>query len=78
MFDRFELLYGIDIRKDMARKPRPHGDAWDIGAYEYVLSPITDLSVTGTSQNSVTISWTVPGEEGDTGRGCAHGSKGPQ
>jgi hypothetical protein len=68
VFDRFEQLYGIDIRKDIEGKTRPQGSAWDIGAYEYTLSPVTDLSVSGNSQNSMTLSWTVPGEEGVTGK----------
>jgi hypothetical protein len=68
VFDRFEQLYGIDIRKDIEGYPRT--DPWNIGAYEYeyvlVLSAITDLSVSGTSQNSVTLAWTVPGQAGVT------------
>jgi len=67
VFDRFEQLYGIDIRKDIEGRTRPQGSAWDMGAYEYVLSPITGLAVSGASQNSVTFGWTVPGEEGVTG-----------
>ncbi|MFC1631146.1 dockerin type I domain-containing protein, partial [Candidatus Omnitrophota bacterium] len=35
VFDRFEQLYGIDIRKDMEGISRPQGAGWDIGAYEY-------------------------------------------
>jgi hypothetical protein len=68
VFDRFEQLYGIDIRKDIEGRTRPQGSAWDMGAYEYVLSPITGLAVSGASQNSVTFGWTVPGEEGVTGK----------
>jgi hypothetical protein len=41
-----------------------YGAAPDIGAYEIALSAIADLSVSGTSQNSVTLAWTVPGDEG--------------
>jgi PKD repeat protein len=42
-----------------------YGSAPDIGAYEVgavALSPITDLSVSGTTQNSVSLAWTVPGD----------------
>jgi len=35
VFDRFEQLYCIDIRKDIEGRTRPQGSAWDIGAYEY-------------------------------------------
>jgi hypothetical protein len=41
-----------------------YGSAPDIGAYEVALSAIADLLVSGTSQNSVTLAWTVPGGEG--------------
>ncbi len=44
VFDRFEELYGIDIRKDIEGKPRT--GAWDIGAYEYVQGPALFLSST--------------------------------
>jgi hypothetical protein len=66
--NRFQELYGIDIRKDIEGTPRPPGTAWDIGAYEYTLRAITGLAVSGTSQNSVTLTWTVPGEQGVTGQ----------
>ena len=62
VYQTFYDLYGIDIRKDIEGKPRT--GAWDIGAYEYVLNAVTDLSVSGTSQNSVTFFWTVPGDDG--------------
>jgi hypothetical protein len=64
--NRFEQLYGLDIRKDTEGKART--DAWEIGAYEYVLTPISDLAVSRTSQNSITLTWTVPGELGVTGQ----------
>jgi PKD repeat protein len=38
-----------------------YGAAPDIGAYEVALRDINDLSVLGTSQNSVTITWTAVG-----------------
>ena len=69
---RFEQLYGMDIRKDMEGLGRPQGDRWDIGAYEYAgdsgVQAVSDLHVSqgATTQNSVTISWTVPGQEGGT------------
>ena len=44
VFDRFDELYGIDIRKDVEGKPRT--GAWDIGAYEYVQGPSLFLSST--------------------------------
>ncbi len=44
------------------------GAAPDIGAVEVVLPAITDLSVSGTSRNSVTLAWTVPSEAGYTRR----------
>jgi hypothetical protein len=36
IFDRFQSLYGIDIRKDIEGNPRPLESAPDIGAYEYI------------------------------------------
>ncbi len=65
LFDRFQQLYGKDLRKDIEGKARTA--TWDMGAYEYVLSAITDLWVADTSQNSLTLTWTVPGEPGVTG-----------
>lgn len=41
-----------------------YGSAPDVGAYEVALSAITDLSVSGTSQNSMTLVWTVPSDQG--------------
>ena len=67
VFARFQQLYGIDIRTDIEGRARPQGSTWDIGAYEYVLAALGDLAVSGTSQNSITLAWTVPGEEGVTG-----------
>ncbi|MCL5282290.1 MAG: right-handed parallel beta-helix repeat-containing protein, partial [Planctomycetes bacterium] len=43
------------------------GNAPDLGAYEYILSAVRNLAVSGTSPNSLTLTWTVPGEEGMTG-----------
>lgn len=68
VYDRFEELYGIDIRKDIAGRARPAGGGWDIGAYEYVLEPVGDLAVSGGSQNSLTLTWTIPGADGSSDR----------
>lgn len=35
VFDRFQSIHGIDIRKDLESTKRPLGGAWDIGAYEF-------------------------------------------
>ncbi len=43
------------------------GTAPDIGAFEYSIRPISDLAVSSTSQNSATVTWIVPGEQGVTG-----------
>jgi hypothetical protein len=32
----FSSLFGLDIRRDFAGRPRPRGPAWDIGAHEYI------------------------------------------
>jgi len=68
VFARFEGLYGIDIRKDIAERARPQGGGWDIGAYEYVLESIEDLAGSGGSQNSLTVGWTIPGADGSSDR----------
>lgn len=34
-YDTFYQRYGIRIDKDMDKRERPYGSAWDIGAYEY-------------------------------------------
>jgi len=46
VFDTFESLYGIDIRKDIEGIPRT--EPWDIGAHETVAVP----NVVGASQSS--------------------------
>jgi hypothetical protein len=65
IFNHFKELYGVDIRRDIEGKNRTA--AWDIGAYEYVIEAAGNLAVSGTSQNSATLRWTVPGEVGITG-----------
>ncbi len=67
VYDLFYDTHGIGIQTDIEGRARPQGAGWDIGAYEYTLEAIEDLAVSGGSQNSVTIGWTVPGEEGVTG-----------
>ncbi len=64
----FESLYEIDIKKDYAGITRPQNEIMDIGAYEQLFSAISDVTVTGSSQNSASIKWTVPGE--DEGGDC--------
>lgn len=34
VYATFQKLYGLDIRRDAAGRPRPSGGGWDIGAYE--------------------------------------------
>lgn len=65
IFDLYASTFGVDIRVDADGKPRT--GTWDIGAYEYVIEAAGNLAVSGTSQNSATLRWTVPGEEGITG-----------
>lgn len=66
-YDLFEELYGIDIRKDIEGRARPQGSGWDIGAYEYTVAAVSGLAAPDKSRNSVSLGWTVPGEEGSTG-----------
>jgi hypothetical protein len=35
VYDRFQTLHGVDIRKDLESTIRPLGGTWDIGAYEF-------------------------------------------
>jgi len=71
VFDRFEQLYGIDIRKDIEGNPRI--GAWDIGAYEGfssdpnnptpVLQAIGDKSVDENSLLTFDVNATDPDGE---------------
>ncbi len=65
-YNRFYSLYGVSIARDMDGTARPQGAGWDIGAYECVLSPVGDLRVSGTGSDSLTLTWTVPGQAGVT------------
>ena len=56
--------FDVGLTQDFQGKLVPQGSAPDIGAYEYTLNPITDLAVSGTSQNSVSLSWTMPSDDG--------------
>lgn len=67
VYQTFVGLYGIGISADVEGNSRPQGNGWDCGGYEYVLSAVNDLAVSGVSRNAVTCRWTVPGEEGVTG-----------
>lgn len=48
------------------------GTAPDLGAFEYVIRPITDLAVSSVSQNSATVTWTVPGQQGVAGTAATY------
>ena len=55
VFDRFQTLYGIDIRKDIEDITRPQGVEWDIGAYEFTLAaPFLYGDVSGNGTISAT------------------------
>jgi len=63
IFDDYASRYGVDIRRDIEGRTRT--DPWDLGAYEYGLDDaVDDLAVSGVSQNALTLTWTVPGQEG--------------
>jgi len=65
-FDSPAIDAGFDVglTQDFQGKFVPQGSAPDIGAYEYTLNPVTDLAATGISQNSVSLSWTMPSDDG--------------
>ncbi len=49
-------LFGVDIQVDYAGAPRPQGDGWDIGAYEFVPA----LALHGAPANqAIHLAWTV-------------------
>ncbi len=41
LYSLFASLFGVGIQVDYAGAPRPQGDGWDIGAYEFI--PLLDL-----------------------------------
>ncbi|MHC5062191.1 MAG: InlB B-repeat-containing protein, partial [Planctomycetota bacterium] len=60
MFDTFQSLYGIDIRKDIEGISRPQGAEWDIGAYEHVGGSGNQIPVANAGQDQ-----TITDSDGD-------------
>jgi len=72
--DRGETLAAVPFDKE--GKPRPVGNASDIGAYEHGTpvppdttppAAIADLEITNVTITSVTLNWTSPGDNGTEG-----------
>ena len=49
VYQRFFGLYGIDIRVDFDGNPRPSGDGWEAGAFEYYPSETTTPVIVNSS-----------------------------
>jgi hypothetical protein len=45
VYQTFQNLFGLDIRRDINNVPRPQGAAWDMGAYEYVPAQTQTLTL---------------------------------
>ncbi len=68
--------------QDCVGESRPQGSAYDVGAYEYVVSGASDTTppsaianlsaTTGTSRGSVNLSWAAPGDDGASGTAAAY------
>ena len=52
VYSTFKSLYGIDIAKDIVGTPRPQGNNWDIGAYEFGTSTSDSRGSGSGSSNS--------------------------
>ncbi|MCP4537147.1 MAG: right-handed parallel beta-helix repeat-containing protein [Chloroflexi bacterium] len=60
-YQLYEDRFGVGIRSDLVDTPRPQGDGWDIGAYEYV-QPGPVLELDGASgDETIYLIWQVTG-----------------
>gem|GEM_PF-2736594 len=59
VYQTFEDLYGLNIRKDFNGNPRPQGGAWDIGAFEYSSGQSSDTTKPSVSLTSPTANQTL-------------------